>query len=160
MDLTATTSWSLQVVRATITNVPGTRPVTTSATVTWNSQRRQTVTLNTASMRTDTATTTTSRDFSTGLYRKHCIMLHVYRVNRKRGHFFDCCHLGMKFQRRLGRCQMPIMTIGRFGLSCGPFWLYDGPFWIIFLGYKIFGAVLVGGVLAMGRFGIAPISNI
>ena len=39
----------------------------------------------------------------------------------------------------------------------GPFWLYDGPFWTIFLEIKIFGAVLVGAVLAMGRFGIDPI---
>jgi len=34
--------------------------------------------------------------------------------------------------------------------------LYDGPFWTIFLEIKIFGAVLVGAVLAMGRFGIDP----
>ena len=53
---------------------------------------------------------------------------------------------------------MPIMTMGRFGCSCGPFWLYDGPFWTMqwavldnFLEIKIFGAVL-----AMGRFGIDP----
>ena len=58
---------------------------------------------------------------------------------------------------------MPIMTMGRFGCSCGPFWLYDGPFWTTqwavldnFLGIKIFAAVLVGVVLAMGRSGIAP----
>ena len=68
---------------------------------------------------------------------------------------------------------MPIMTmgrfgsvglaVGRFGLCCGPFWLYDGPFWTMqwavldnFLEIKIFGAVLVGAVLAMGRFGIDP----
>ena len=51
--------------------------------------------------------------------------------------------------------------MGRFGLCYGPFWLYDGPFWTmqwavldIFLEIKIFGAVLVGAVLAMGRFGI------
>jgi len=46
--------------------------------------------------------------------------------------------------------------MGRFGCSYGPFWLYDGPFWTIFLEIKIFGAVLVGAVLAMGRFGIDP----
>jgi len=46
--------------------------------------------------------------------------------------------------------------VGRFGLCYGPFWLYDGPFWTIFLDIKIFGAVLVGAVLAMGRFGIDP----
>ena len=52
--------------------------------------------------------------------------------------------------------------MGRFGLGYGPFWLYDGPFWTMqwavldnFLGIKIFGAVLVRAVLAMGRFGIA-----
>ena len=71
----------------------------------------------------------------------------------------------IKFQGRFGRCRMPIMTMGRFGCSCGPFWLYDGPFWTTqwavldnFLEIKIFGAVLVGAVLAMGRFGIDPIS--
>jgi len=56
------------------------------------------------------------------------------------------------------------MTMGRFGLCCGPFWLYDGPFWTTqwdvldnFLGITIFGAVLARAVLAMGRFGIAPV---
>jgi len=54
------------------------------------------------------------------------------------------------------------VAVGRFGLGYGPFWLYDGPFWTMqwavldnFLGIKIFGAVLVRAVLAMGRFGIA-----
>ena len=53
--------------------------------------------------------------------------------------------------------------MGRFGLCYGPFWLYDGPFWTTqwvvldnFLGIKIFGAVLVGAILAMDRFCIAP----
>jgi len=53
--------------------------------------------------------------------------------------------------------------VGRSGLCYGPFWLYGGPFWTMqraildnFLGIKIFGAVLVGAVLAMGRFGIVP----
>ena len=49
------------------------------------------------------------------------------------------------------------VAVGRFGLCYGPFWLYDGPFWTMFLEIKIFGAVLVGAVLAMGRFGIDPI---
>ena len=40
--------------------------------------------------------------------------------------------------------------MGRFG-QC------NGPFWTIFLETKIFGAVLVGAVLAMGRFGIDPV---
>jgi len=40
--------------------------------------------------------------------------------------------------------------MGRFG-QC------NGPFWTTFLEIKIFGAVLVGAVLAMGRFGIDPI---
>ena len=51
---------------------------------------------------------------------------------------------------------MPIMTIGRFGCSCGPFWTL---LWAVldnFLGIKIFGAVLVGAILAMDRFCIAP----
>jgi len=55
------------------------------------------------------------------------------------------------------------VAVGRFGLCYGPFWLYDGPFWTTqwavldnFLDIKIFGAVLVGAVLAMGRFGIDP----
>ena len=39
--------------------------------------------------------------------------------------------------------------MGRFG-QC------NGPFWTIFLEIKILGAVLVGAVLAMGRFGIDP----
>jgi len=39
--------------------------------------------------------------------------------------------------------------MGRFG-QC------NGPFWTMFLEIKIFGAVLVGAVLAMGRFGIDP----
>ena len=62
---------------------------------------------------------------------------------------------------------MPITTMGRFGLCYGPFWLYDGLFWITqwalldnFLGYKICGAVLVGAVLAMGCFGIAPSTTV
>ena len=38
--------------------------------------------------------------------------------------------------------------MGRFGCMMGRFGQ--------FLGIKIFGAVLVGAVLAMGRFGIAP----
>ena len=52
--------------------------------------------------------------------------------------------------------------MGRSGLCYGPFWLG----WAVlynatgrldnFLGIKIFGAVLVGAVLAMGRFGIVP----
>jgi len=41
-------------------------------------------------------------------------------------------------------------AMGRFG-QC------NGPFWTIFLEIKIFGAVLVGAVLAMGRFGIDPL---
>jgi len=49
--------------------------------------------------------------------------------------------------------------MGRFGLCYGPFWLYDGPFWTIILEIKIFGAVLVGAVLAMGRFGIDPYNS-
>jgi len=55
--------------------------------------------------------------------------------------------------------------MGRSGLCYGPFWLYDGPFWTMqwavldnFLEIKILGAVLVGAVLAMGRFGIDPIN--
>ena len=39
--------------------------------------------------------------------------------------------------------------MGRFGQR-------NGPFWTILLEIKIFGAVLVGAVLAMGRFGIDP----
>ena len=57
--------------------------------------------------------------------------------------------------------------MGRFGLCYRPFWLYDGPFWTMqwavfdnFLGIKIFGAVLVGAVLAMGRFGIDPFERL
>ena len=46
--------------------------------------------------------------------------------------------------------------MGRFGLCYGPFRLYDGPLWTMFLEIKIFEAVLVGAVLAMGRFGIDP----
>ena len=56
---------------------------------------------------------------------------------------------------------MPIMTMGRFECRCGPFWTL---LWAVldnamgrvgqFLGIKIFGAILVGAVLAMGRFGI------
>jgi len=49
------------------------------------------------------------------------------------------------------------MTTGRFGCRCGPFWTL---LWAVldnFLGIKIFGAVLVGAVLAMGRFGIVAI---
>ena len=42
--------------------------------------------------------------------------------------------------------------MGRFG-QC------NGPFWTIFLEIKIFGAVLVGAVLAMGRFGIDPLGD-
>jgi len=67
------------------------------------------------------------------------------------------------------------MTMGRFGCSCGPFLDFamgrfgcmmgrfgqcNGPFWTIVLEIKIFGAVLVGAVLAMGRFGIDPSRNL
>jgi len=48
--------------------------------------------------------------------------------------------------------------MGRFG--CMMRWaVLDnaiGPFWTTFLEIKILGAVLVGAVLAMGRFGIDP----
>jgi len=46
--------------------------------------------------------------------------------------------------------------MGRFGCMMGRFGQCNGPFWTIFLEIKIFGAVLVGAVLAMGRFGIDP----
>jgi len=48
--------------------------------------------------------------------------------------------------------------MGRFGCMMGRFGQCNGPFWTIFLDrpIKIFGAVLVGAVLAMGRFGIDP----
>jgi len=56
------------------------------------------------------------------------------------------------------------VAVGHFGLCYGPFWLYDGTFqttqWAAldnFLGIKIVGAILVRAVLAMGRFGIAPV---
>ena len=48
--------------------------------------------------------------------------------------------------------------MGRFGCEMGRFGQRNGPFWTIFLEIKIFGAVLVGAVLAMRRFGIDPIS--
>jgi len=47
--------------------------------------------------------------------------------------------------------------MGRFGCMMGRFGQCNGPFWTIFLEIKIFGAVLVGAVLAMGRFGIDPL---
>jgi len=46
--------------------------------------------------------------------------------------------------------------MGRFGCMMGRFEQCNGPFWTIFLDIKIFGAVLVGAVLAMGHFGIDP----
>jgi len=46
--------------------------------------------------------------------------------------------------------------MGRFGCMMGRFGQCNGPFWTIFLEIKILGAVLVGAVLAMGRFGIDP----
>jgi len=46
--------------------------------------------------------------------------------------------------------------MGRFGCMMGRFGQCNGPFWTMFLEIKIFGAVLVGAVLAMGRFGIDP----
>jgi len=46
--------------------------------------------------------------------------------------------------------------MGRFGCMMGRFGQRNGPFWTMFLEIKIFGAVLVGAVLAMGRFGIDP----
>ena len=46
--------------------------------------------------------------------------------------------------------------MGRFGCMMGRFGQCNVPFWTIFLEIKIFGAVLVGAVLAMGRFGIDP----
>ena len=80
----------------------------------------------------------------------------------------------IKFQRRFRRCRMPIMTMGRFGCRCGPFWTLLWAvlvvWWAVldsatgrfgqFLGTKIFGAVLVGAVLAMGRFGIVPFTSL
>jgi len=47
-------------------------------------------------------------------------------------------------------------AMGRFGCMMGRFGQRNGPFWTMFLEIKIFGAVLVGAVLAMGRFGIDP----
>jgi len=47
--------------------------------------------------------------------------------------------------------------MGRFGCMMGRFGQCNGPFWTIFLKIKILGAVLVGAVLAMGRFGIDPL---
>ena len=44
--------------------------------------------------------------------------------------------------------------MGRFGCMMGRFGQCNGSFWTIFLDIKIFGAVLVGAVLAMGHFGI------
>jgi len=44
--------------------------------------------------------------------------------------------------------------MGRFGCMMGRFGQCNGPFSTIFLDIKIFGAVLVEAVLAMGRFGI------
>jgi len=49
--------------------------------------------------------------------------------------------------------------MGRFGCTTGRFGQCNGPFWTIFLEIKIFGAVLVGAVLAMGRFGIDPLQR-
>ena len=46
--------------------------------------------------------------------------------------------------------------MGRFGCMMGRFGQCNGPFWTTFLEIKILGAVLVGAVLAMGRFGIDP----
>jgi len=46
--------------------------------------------------------------------------------------------------------------MGRFGCMMGRFGQCNGPFWTIFFEIKIFGGVLVGAVLAMGRFGIDP----
>ena len=46
--------------------------------------------------------------------------------------------------------------MGRFGCMMGRFGQRNGPFWTMFLEIKIFWAVLVGAVLAMGRFGIDP----
>ena len=46
--------------------------------------------------------------------------------------------------------------MGRFGCMMGRFGQCNGPFWTIIFEIKIFGAVLVGAVLAMGRFGIDP----
>jgi len=47
--------------------------------------------------------------------------------------------------------------MGRFGCMMGRFGQRNGPFWTMFLEIKIFWAVLVGAVLAMGRFGIDPL---
>ena len=48
-------------------------------------------------------------------------------------------------------------AMGRFGCMMGRFGQCNGPFWTIFLEIKIFGAVLVGAVSAMGRFDIDPL---
>ena len=49
--------------------------------------------------------------------------------------------------------------MGRFGCMMGRFGQCNGPFWTIILEIKIFGAVLVGAILAMGRFGIDPMKT-
>ena len=47
-------------------------------------------------------------------------------------------------------------AMGRSGCMMGRFGQCNGPFWTTFLEIKIFGAILVGAVLAMGRFGYRP----
>jgi len=80
------------------------------------------------------------------------------QLTSKTARYVTLYNFNVAFQRRFGRCRMPIMTRGRFGCRCGPFWTLLWAvlvvWWAVldkFLGIKIFGAVL-----AMGRFGIVP----